>query len=59
MDASPRGSRRLGASGMFWLAYTISEWVIRLVMLPVVARRRKPDAAMAWLLLIFFCPGPG
>ena len=44
---------------MFWLAYTIVEWVIRLVMLPVVTRRRKPNAAMAWLLLIFFLPWAG
>jgi len=44
---------------MFWLVFTISEWVIRLVMLPVVTRRRKPDAAMAWLLMIFFLPWAG
>lgn len=44
---------------MFWLVFTISEWVIRLGMLPVVTRRRKPDAAMAWLLLIFFLPWAG
>ncbi len=44
---------------MLWLIYTISEWVIRLVMLPVVMRRRKSDAAMAWLLLIFFLPWAG
>ena len=44
---------------MFWLAYTIVEWGIRLVMLPVVTRRRKPNAAMAWLLLIFFLPWAG
>lgn len=44
---------------MFWIAYTISEWLIRLVMLPIVTRRRKPDAAMAWLLLIFFLPWAG
>ncbi len=44
---------------MFWLAFAISEWTIRLVMLPVVTRRRKPNAAMAWLLLIFFLPWAG
>jgi cardiolipin synthase len=44
---------------MFWVAYTTIEWIIRLVMLPVVMRRRKPDAAMAWLLLIFFLPWAG
>ena len=40
----------------WYLIYTISEWVIRLVMLPVVTNRRKPDTAMAWLLVIFFQP---
>ncbi len=44
---------------MIWLAYAISEWAIRLIMLPVVTRRRKPNAAMAWLLLIFFLPWVG
>lgn len=45
---------------MSWsLAYVLSEWAIRLVMLPVVTSRRKPDAAMAWLLLIFFLPWLG
>ena len=45
---------------MTWLyiAFIISEWIIRLVMLPVITSRRKPNAAMAWLLLIFFIPGP-
>ncbi len=41
------------------LAYLASEWVIRLVMLAVVTRRRQPSAAMAWLLVIFFLPWPG
>jgi cardiolipin synthase len=41
------------------LAYVISEWVIRVVMLPVVTRRRSPTAAMAWLLIIFFIPWLG
>ena len=43
----------------WYLLYTISEWVIRLVMLPVVAAHRKPNAAMAWLLMIFFLPWVG
>lgn len=33
-----------------------SEWAIRLVMLAVVTRRRRPVVAMAWLLIIFFQP---
>jgi cardiolipin synthase len=41
------------------LAYYISEWVIRLVMLVVVTRRRQPSSAMAWLLVIFFVPWLG
>jgi len=40
----------------WYLVYNISEWLIRLVMLPVVTYRRKPSAAMSWLLLIFFLP---
>ena len=41
------------------LALYISEWVIRLIMLVVVPRRRTPSAAMAWLLVIFFEPWLG
>ncbi len=41
------------------LLYYISEWVIRLVMVAVVTRRRHPAAAMAWLLVIFFLPWVG
>ncbi len=43
----------------WYVAFVIGEWTIRLVMLPVVTSRRKPDAAMAWLLLIFFLPWAG
>src|SRR4051812_11221289 len=39
--------------------YLISEWVIRIVMLFFVPSRRTPQAAQAWLLLIFFLPIPG
>jgi cardiolipin synthase len=41
------------------IAYTVSEWAIRLVMLVVVPRRRSPTAAKGWLLLIFFLPWVG
>ncbi len=41
------------------LLYYLSEWIIRIVMLFVVPRRRAPQAAMAWLLVIFFVPWPG
>src|SRR3569623_1953640 len=39
--------------------YLISEWVIRIGMLFFVPTRRTPQAAQAWLLLIFFLPLPG
>jgi cardiolipin synthase len=39
--------------------YLISEWAIRIVMLFFVPTRRTPQAAQAWLLLIFFLPIPG
>lgn len=45
---------------MDWsLLYLTSEWVIRLALLPVVARRHEPTAATAWLLVIFFQPWVG
>jgi cardiolipin synthase len=39
--------------------YLISEWIIRIAMLFFVPSRRTPQAAQAWLLLIFFLPIPG
>ncbi len=39
--------------------YLISEWAIRLVMLPVVVQRRRPPAALAWLVVIFAVPWVG
>jgi cardiolipin synthase len=39
--------------------YVASEWVIRVAALVVVPQRRPPNAARAWLLLIFFLPWPG
>src|SRR6056297_182951 len=45
---------------MSWvLLYTASEWIIRLVMLPVITSGRKPNTAMAWLLVVFFLPWVG
>lgn len=41
-----------------WL-YLGSEWLIRISMIPVVLRRRRPEAAMAWLTTIFFLPWVG
>jgi len=42
-----------------FLIYEFGGWVIRIVMLTVVIRNRRPSAAMAWLLIIFFMPWPG
>src|SRR4051812_34486122 len=39
--------------------YLIIGWVIRIAMLFFVPSRRTPQAAQAWLLLIFFLPIPG
>ncbi len=44
---------------MLLFLYDLSEWVICLVMLVVVTRRRQPSSAMAWLLVIFFLPWVG
>jgi cardiolipin synthase len=41
------------------LAFYLSEWVIRLVMLVYVPQRRSPAAARTWLLLIFIAPWVG
>ncbi|WP_144996473.1 cardiolipin synthase [Polystyrenella longa] len=40
----------------WYLLYLISEWVLRIMMIPVVTHRRRPNSAMAWLLIIFFEP---
>ncbi|HOM16695.1 MAG TPA: cardiolipin synthase [Thermoguttaceae bacterium] len=46
---------------LFWTKLLlISEWVIRLVMLPVIViRKEKPATALAWLAVIFFEPWIG
>lgn len=44
----------------FWTTILIvSDWAIRLVMLPIVPTRRSPEAAKGWLLFIFFLPWVG
>lgn len=44
----------------WWLvAFTIVDLIIRVVAVVVVPRNRRPTAAMAWLLAIFFLPVPG
>jgi cardiolipin synthase len=48
----------LGTS--WWLiSLTIVDLTIRIVAVVVVPRNRRPTAAMAWLLAIFFLPVPG
>ena len=41
-----------------WI-YVASEWSVRLAMLFIVPRKRSPDAAKGWLMLIFILPWPG
>ena len=49
-----------GRGEMHWsLAYLISEWIIRFVMLIYVPQRRSAAASRTWLLLIFLLPWPG
>lgn len=38
------------------LIHEIGQWVIRLVMIPVLARAHRPTVAMAWLALFAFTP---
>ncbi len=50
----------LGWPTISWAAiYVLSEWVIRLVMLPIVVRRKTPRMALSWLLIIFLLPWLG
>ncbi len=42
-----------------YLVFYVTEWIIRLVMLVVVPRRRSPNTALAWLTVIFFLPWVG
>lgn len=45
---------------MGWsLGILLTEWFIRVAMLFVVIRRRRPSVAMVWLLVIFFQPWVG
>lgn len=45
---------------LFLLALTISEWIIRVVMVAVILRRRfAPSTALAWLVLVMFLPELG
>ena len=43
----------------FTSALYITEWIVRLVALFVVVRKRRPSAALAWLVVIYFQPWIG
>ncbi len=47
------------ATGFWTTLLILSDWAIRLVMLPIVPTRRSPEAAKGWLLFIFFLPWVG
>lgn len=44
---------------MLAISYIVFEWILRLVALFVVPRRRHPSAGAAWLLFIFLIPPLG
>src|SRR5215203_3178203 len=46
-------------TGLWATLLIVSDWAIRLVMLPIVPTRRSPEAAKGWLLFIFFLPWVG
>lgn len=43
----------------FLTGFLVFEWVVRIIMLFIVPRRRKPSSANAWLLLIILTPTLG
>ncbi|GAB4133155.1 cardiolipin synthase [Thermopirellula anaerolimosa] len=46
-----------GGWTFFWMA---SEWLIRLIMLPVIVlRKTRPSTCLAWLAVVSFLPWPG
>jgi cardiolipin synthase len=49
----------LETTGFWATLLVVSDWAIRLVMLPIVPTRRSPEAAKGWLLFIFFVPWLG
>jgi len=46
---------------LFWTkVFAVSEWLVRLVMLPVIVmRKEKPATCLAWLAIVFFEPWLG
>jgi cardiolipin synthase A/B len=49
----------LETTGFWATLFVVSDWAIRLAMLPIVPTRRSPEAAKGWLLFIFFLPWLG
>ena len=49
----------LETTGFWATVFVVSDWAIRLAMLPIVPTRRSPEAAKGWLLFIFFLPWLG
>lgn len=43
----------------FLTGFLIFEWIVRIIMLFIVPRRRKPSSANAWLLLVILTPTLG
>jgi cardiolipin synthase len=43
----------------FTTALYITEWIVRFVALFIVVRKRRPSAALAWLVVIYFQPWIG
>lgn len=39
--------------------YIASEWILKLVMIPIVAHRRRLTSSLSWLTIIFFLPWLG
>ena len=42
-----------------WDLFTLSQWLLRLVMIPLVAYRRRLTSALSWLALVFLLPWAG
>lgn len=46
-------------TGTTALVYLILEWVIRVILIPVIIRKHRPSEAIAWLAITLFQPIPG
>src|SRR5207244_1218329 len=47
-------------TAQLWVALNIWHWIVRIIMIPMILRRRfNPPVATAWLGLIFFVPDVG